>query len=344
MALEKTWYSWVDAAIADVASNLTLCKATLWALKAALKGELTGVTLGHTGAIPSGARWTCVGSSDSVAAGMDSVDRWGATYDATKIVRNAAGVHSWIVLQSPAAIAGAGGAWFLTIDYNGSQDYTITYALSRTLPTGGTTSARPTSTNEVAVAGRQFQDNNTWVATGGRIHFCVETNGAFWFFASKNGSGIIYAAIGVQPLKNLRVAGDTWPICAFVQGGSVQALADADNLFFCGGTTGVISTRAYNPTGPVLTASVATVLAYKVSTSTLTAAQAGAFFADGKFETLPLIVCTTTAGVIGLKGELYDAAAIASEAAVGARFPAAGSIESIVVGDVLAPLNAVPTL
>lgn len=346
MANEKTWYSWVDASVADVATALSLAKSILWAIKAALKGEITGPTAGPAGAVPSGARWVCVGSSDSATAAMDGTDRWTSSYDASKLVRNAAGVHSWIVLRSPNGI-GAGGPYYLTIDWNGSQDYQASFALSKTLPTGGTTSARPTSTDEAFFSSAtQFSDNNTWTAAGGgRIHFTTDANGNFWICFSKNSGGFIPSVIAVQEVKNLRIPGDTWPMCLVVDWGtsSSSALVDGASNFYKGNVP-TIRTRAYNPTGPVLTSSTAACLGYQLGSATLVSTQAGAFFADAKYEAMPLVLCTTTAGVVGLKGEFYDARNVAGNLATGSRYPSTGDVERTVVGSTLIPLTAVPTL
>lgn len=84
--------------------------------------------------------WVVKGSSDSVAAGMDDVDRWIDTGD---IVWNS-GNHSWIVLEN------AGGAqicWANDFSTNYIEDSFIFFSPSAGF-TGGSISARPTATDE----------------------------------------------------------------------------------------------------------------------------------------------------------------------------------------------------
>jgi hypothetical protein len=83
----------------------------------------------------------CAGSSDAATAGLDGVDR---IVDKTKVISNAAGAHSWQVIES------AADGWQLCIDFNTANNWTATMVWS---PggnfTGGSTTARPTATDEI---------------------------------------------------------------------------------------------------------------------------------------------------------------------------------------------------
>lgn len=336
-----TWYSWVDQSLPDCSTAQNQAKSVLWALKAALKGEITGPTLGPAGAVPSGARWTVYQSCDSTAAGSanDGVDRWGGgTFDATKLVRASPGAHSWMVLKSPSAV----GPLYLTLDWLSTSDSQGVFVLSKTAPTGGTTSLRPTAVDETVLAVSQFVDTSAW--TNGRCHFTTTANGEFWFLCSKNSAGLIPTAFGVQTLNNLRQAGDTWPVVLVAEGVSgANALREAANRFYRGSTTS--SMRAWYWNGSGASGVQATCLSYNAGTGTsFLEDMAGVFIPDSKWETNPCDVYTTTAAAKGLKGRFQDLNAVSSSLATGSRYPATGDVERIVVGSTMVPLTAVPTL
>ena len=186
--LEKTWQSMMNLTITPV-DNLDLSRQLLWNIKAFLKGEVGGATQGL---------WTHYASSDSVTAGIDATDRWLAAYDGTKIVRAAAGVaHSWIVLKSPSL---AGYNWYLIIDFVGTTNYAARFVWCRTAPTGGSITARPTSTDEFATVKTSptpgtIQLNDLSTITPHYIHAGLATDGCFWLAEVKQGSGLVCFAM-----------------------------------------------------------------------------------------------------------------------------------------------------
>ncbi len=104
--------------------------------------------------------WTVSGSSNSVASGMDAVDRW---VSSTNLVWSA-GAHSWIVLRQ----TGIASQCELLIDLGtGSGDHTLQAFISPSVGfgtanggTNGSTSARPTATDEVQL--QLFSDG--WIS------------------------------------------------------------------------------------------------------------------------------------------------------------------------------------
>lgn len=86
---------------------------------------------------------TCAGSSDSVAAGMDGVNRWDA--DSDLVWAAGAAAHSWTVLQS---VAG----WQILIDLNSATIASCRLHLSPYGQyTGGSTTVRPSAVDEIVV-------------------------------------------------------------------------------------------------------------------------------------------------------------------------------------------------
>lgn len=112
--------------------------------------------------------WAVRGSSNSVAAAMDGVDRLTSK---TNIVSSSGGVHSWIVLRNASGLEAC-------FDFHHASNNLITLAISQTSSfTGGSTSARPTATNEAVT-----KTNEEWLAGSGsnaryRLHVAHSTDG-----------------------------------------------------------------------------------------------------------------------------------------------------------------------
>jgi len=124
--IERSW-QWVrnDAVLAQGSAT-----ATAKALFLRVVLRLTGV---------AGLPFTSIGSSDSVTAGLDAVNRLS---DPTKIVFATSGAHSWLVLGQ--AATGMQLCW----DWNTSSANQATLVVSLAGFTGGSTTARPTASDE----------------------------------------------------------------------------------------------------------------------------------------------------------------------------------------------------
>lgn len=128
----KTWQYNVNQAVA-LQGSIIATSQRLWRT---IKNSLVGFAT-----LP----WTVRGSSDSVAAGMDAVDRWAA--DANLVNDTAGNVHSWIVLRQ----TGIATNFEICLDLNsnggsGNFDFIVSPGAGFT---GGSTTARPTATDEV---------------------------------------------------------------------------------------------------------------------------------------------------------------------------------------------------
>jgi hypothetical protein len=344
VANEKTWYSWVDYALPDTTNVLTTSKSILWCLKAALKGEIAGATLGPAGAVPGGAYWTVYYSCDGAVAGTanDGVDRWGASYDGTKLVRHASAAHSWMVLKSPTTLSGSGSSWYLIIDWMTTLDYQANFILCKTAPTGGTTSARPTATDEIYAGSLSFADSNVWAA--GRCHYTVDGAGNFWFFASKNTGAIIQVAHGVQTLKNLRNPSDGYPVVLTIDFVSTGALKEGTSQFYKGSTgTSSLRGKTQQAAGTSNWTQLSVISFDAASNNSSAIDINAAHYSDGLYDAFPLIVHAVNVNK-GLKGQFYDMLTISPNVAQGSRQPATGDVEKVVCGNTLVPLTAVPTL
>lgn len=180
--LEKTWQFNVNQVSATGGSNLADCANTIYKLKAAMTGF-------------SSNPWTVVRSSNSVTAG--AADYWASS---ANLVWNGGGsAHSWIVLQQ-AGITGGPMQFLIDCDGQGTTPSLFRGMVSVSGFTGGTTTARPTATDEVLL----IRNDNTSlpnVAMNQILHVMQSTDGqctrAFVF-----GSGSRYLLLSFESLAD----------------------------------------------------------------------------------------------------------------------------------------------
>jgi hypothetical protein len=202
MALEKTWQYDQDRAVADFSTVAKLSASFWWGMLAFMRGVVGGATQGL---------WTCVQSCDSITVKTDGTDLQGDFFDSTKWVRAAAGVaHSWRVDYNASL-----GIYLIT-DWSGVNDQApCVMGISFTAPTGGTTTARPTSTTEAMFAAVMMNDNT---ATASRLHCAMATDGQVCIQFSKNLAGFPHRNIHIFPAADLQ-SGDSYGVfmlnCAY---------------------------------------------------------------------------------------------------------------------------------
>lgn len=329
MALSKTYYTRMNVPVADFSTSTNLMKSIVWALKAFMKGEISTGTVGSEGDAPSSSYWTVEASSDSVSANLAGSDLWTSTFNASKIVRAAAGVaHSWIVLKSPAAL----GPFYVCIDIAGAADTTAMsiFASKTAFSTGGTITARPTSATEWTVMpnGSTFFEA---VNQAYSVHYICDANGAFTFHTSKNSAGIFSGLVAMLPLIGTKPS-------------------EAHNLF--GAWHHFTSSRGA-PTGTGIawngrTYNNGAVMSGGMQASTFGgqafAGSIGANAADGsKWDVLPVILGNVNASAAGIRGQVPDVGIVGTPA-VGASDPSTSAQERFVAGDFLFPGSVVPIL
>ncbi len=126
--LEKTWQYNVNQQTATSGVLVTDCNAMLFKIKQSLTGFAS-------------TPWTVVMSSDSASAG--AADYW---ITAANIIHaNPGVVHSWIVLQQTGI---TGGPLQICLDLGSSDPSYMRIVMSYAGFTGGTTTDRPTATDE----------------------------------------------------------------------------------------------------------------------------------------------------------------------------------------------------
>jgi hypothetical protein len=195
MALLETNYTDNDVTFPDVSTIAQVCKSFFLQVKKLMAGQVSG-TNGPDGAPPVGSRWTVVSSSNGTTSGAS--DNWSTVAD---IVQAAAGVaHSWVVLQSPTALDG-GTAWQVCIDLSSATTTQCIIAIAKTAFTGGSTTARPTSVDEVASVVAQTTLTTVTALGTHRLSRVTTAGGAFHILHITAGSGTGFHTIfGVKKL------------------------------------------------------------------------------------------------------------------------------------------------
>lgn len=126
--------------------------------------------------------WTCAGSSNSSTAGMDAVNRWSTVADVTWNSSGAA--HSWIVLKQTGIGSNFQVLWTAESSSGGANPTTWLglYVSQSAGFTGGSTTARPTATDEQHIH-QGATTNQNWLGGLGapfssRSHVLVSDDGA----------------------------------------------------------------------------------------------------------------------------------------------------------------------
>lgn len=187
MATETTWYTQMNVPTALNGSEYEQSASVYFNFKAMLLGQIQG-TNGVTGAPPSGSLWTVHGSSDGVTAGMDGVDRWGSTFDLSKIIWSgdgeATGAKSWFVLKSPDAM----GPVYITMVLSGlsALSRSINIRMTYAAPTGGSSTTQPVAADYGSANNQGGGSRNFWMGyyDPGNVLRCNmtrESNGSFHF-------------------------------------------------------------------------------------------------------------------------------------------------------------------
>jgi hypothetical protein len=165
----KTWQSVANQGqIGPNGSKLTDNQAILWLVKRAFRGQETSPTN----------PWTVSGSSSSSASGMDSTDRWPNYVDLIW----GTGAHSWIVLRQPTIAT----KFEVCFDLSNSNSSIMTVVVSPNNGFGtvnggtdGSTSARPTATDEIIIHNNVVWNDNpgTFSTYGYKVCVSLSTDG-----------------------------------------------------------------------------------------------------------------------------------------------------------------------
>lgn len=273
------------------------------------------------------APWIVDGSSDSVVGAMDAVDRWGTTFDDTKLIfANNGSPHSWVVLRSPGLIGAQ--TWYILLAYNISGFWEqLDIIVSNAVFTGGSNTQDPTTAGQSVL----FNNLNVRANLGaGTTHGAVADDGTFWMSFARVGS---FADLFVfATVDNLRT-GDTDGVAFY--------FADAVD------TNPLDDWTTISATGDLFgSANVGTIDPYRYDNgASRLASSMGEDMAENKWVKWPLWLWYNDAALSGqsIKGRIVDVE-IAIGASQGDVHDDTGTIIATKVGPVWLPADAAPTL
>jgi hypothetical protein len=283
-----------------------------WYLKALPMGQVTLTdSSGNPIGSPSGL-WTCYYSCDGSTAGTagDGVDRWTSTFTPSKIVVNSPGsAHSWFVLHSSAL------GIYVCIDVNnglGSGGQYVSISMSKVAYTGGSTTARPTSTGEV-ISSTSFYGtaNQTQIQNGNQVnhhvHGRIETGGQFIILFSRDGSGFANFACEVRALTETR-SGETHNAWLFTEyNDSTGIYKRTAQLSVCSATSPVTASSGWIGRTADTTAVVNAGVSYpQVSIGAVNADIPSTDATDGKVGDDLMRLYASTTGAKSKRGRLQD--------------------------------------
>jgi hypothetical protein len=272
-----------------------------------------------------------VGSSNSVAAALDGVDRW--TTIANVIWANAGTAHSWIVLQNTTL------GYQVCIDASSAGSTVIEFSATEigTPYTGGTTLNRPTSAREFAMGNTASAGTFTWISdviTGNSnwTHYVTADDGQFIFLCSRTGLNIFSTFMAMQKTAAASV-GDTRNV--FLMGHTIISGRGSPSYSYL--NTAVSCTGRF-PNGSV-NASGGTQHSGTFG-GTVWPGSIGVDNVTGNHLVFPLNVTSSSAGQPSYRGYLVDMYAV-STALIGGSIPTVAAQERTIAGDMIIPFPGI---
>lgn len=327
-ALTRTWSARGNRPNAANSSALLIAQSTIFALKEHMKDAATGGTVGGTRHANS--VWVTKGSSDGTSFNTSGTDLITAH---TNLVW-AAGNHSWWWGENTASgyqcvIACYGAA---------SAALGLVFAPISTPFTGGSLTARPTSTQEfqwgtTSTGATTVATFLSDVVTGGSnyTHYVTADDGQFWFLTSRAGLGYFTTCAGFQ-----KALGSTDPRAAFALGTTLNSGRGAmGRSVLFDGSNGAVSR---SPNG-VATATGGLAIPALAGGSHYVAV-GGVDANTGKYLAFPIDAYSAGAGQVAFRGRFPDFVAVGART-VGDSFPSTAAQERVVVGDVMLPFPTV---
>ncbi len=276
--------------------------------------------------------WTVVSSSDSSTAGAG--DKW---LTSSNLVWNTAGVaHSWIVLQQDGIQTG----FQLCIDLTPSGGSQANFFASMAGFTGGSTTARPTATDENQLG----PTNTTWLRTdAGTVWLNVvqssdgQCTRVFAFNAAVGSTLAAPGAFWLLDRPQDPVTGWTNPYVGMVRGQAAgTALTTYNNLVNTAPSTNLLRGRhsTFN-----FDANFTTEL-YGTSTIYLGDRLQLPNDISGEYAIVPCGFASETASAVGRHGNLFDLWMGPANVHSGDTFPLSATRQFVKFGDLLLPWNS----
>lgn len=188
-SLAKTWQFLPNYAIAATGTVLTTNRLILRTIKDILTNNALGWVDSTNSPVTPSNMWTTRYSCDSVVAGTagDGVDRWDSNTDL--VFANAASAHSWYDFRNTAIDTSC--ELLLSCEGVAGNGQSLTLLLSPSAAfTSGTTTARPTATDEVTLISNTTWGGSVSSDTGVKLHAMKSSDGQCWRIFCANGGQI----------------------------------------------------------------------------------------------------------------------------------------------------------
>lgn len=325
MALSQLYYVDGNVAYPDISSAANVMRSHLWNQKALLTGQVLG-TNGTSGAAPAGLLFSCQGSSDGATAALDGTDRWTATFTPSKLVRAAAGVaHSW--WSGYLATLGL----YVCLDWSGASDTVYNIITSKTAFTGGSITARPTSSVELLYTG-VIPSVALTATKSSRI---IGADGTFYLLSAATGSGRFDVLFGATKMSEPR-AGDSYTEATMLDYGTTGRGAGLATVFIPGGFSANTRGVAMRSVGGGATAGANSAGFIIPDTSTTSSTVPNP--ADGKFDLWPCYYqFRNPTPEFAIRGRWRDVFWVNQGKSVGDVEPLTGASERVIVGNFCIP-------
>jgi hypothetical protein len=208
MAFERTYQHIWNAAAADNSSLARLSASELWFILATLTGNLAMTDINGAAVGTVLGKWSIAGTGNGSAGAMDAVDRINlVTFTAANWTNGTAGnPHTWACLHAPASGFGPNPPYLLVSWSSASGTNYARFAFCKTAPTGGSSTADPTTTDATSALDKPLNDGTLNYVFSAKL----STLGDLEAYAQKTGSGQAFFACCLWYLAQANAA-DTMP-------------------------------------------------------------------------------------------------------------------------------------
>ena len=273
-------------------------------------------------------------TGDAFNGAISWSERTNFTFNNTTVV-NSAGAHSWFVIKSPAAL----GPYYIILDLNSATAGVCSISMSKTSPTGGTTSARPTSTDEVQLSGWSSINffNQTPTATiQTRAHGGLATDGNFHVISSADTASWIGMIMFSIPAETK--TGDAYKALMFASG--TQSVSLVGNLQ----TTTKVGSKNFNGLITLSPQACSWFGNAGGSQRYFNNQMSTTDYTDSLYGDLPIYWYIATAGYKTMKGRWVDYRLCPEGLAQGTVESTQASPTSMVVGGIWVPCYIIPII
>lgn len=245
--------------------------------------------------------WTCSGSSDNSTSGMDGTDRW---INYTNLLWGT-GAHSWVVLRQPTIAT----KFEVCFDLSNASSHRMTMVISPNNGFGtsnggtdGSTSARPTATDEIVILNNAVWGDNPspWSTVGYKVCVSLSTDGTCTYIYVVSSNYPVTTAVFAAP-KN-PISAWTTPWIAGIKAAGAVSTSSARIIDWNDSALLYFKPTTSSPVGNLFMG--ATFVNTTTWMETTAGQNANSVSSNRAFN--PITLISNTIGTRGVWGELHD--------------------------------------